>query len=243
MSEREAVPAPSAHDPGLLARLLGVIVSPRRTYAAIVARPRVLGAMAVVVLLTAGTQWWLMSSEGGQRAMQAVLEEGFREAAAEGQEITAEQRAASAQLVRLMGTFMAVAQVVLGPAVLAVIAAVLMGVLNALLGATVAFRPAFAVVTYSSVVMAVGSLFAAPLMVMREEMASPTRLAVLFPMLPEEGFLTFLLTSLDLVIVWWLFNLAVGLAVLYRRSTGSLATSLLGMYAGVLVLVAAIGSF
>src|SRR5262245_33484823 len=51
---------------GLLARVVGVIFSPRETFAAIVAKPKWLGAVAVAVLISGGAQFALLSTDIGQ---------------------------------------------------------------------------------------------------------------------------------------------------------------------------------
>ena len=63
-------PSPTGQpDPGLLSRIIGVLLSPRDTFAAVVARPRWFGAMAVAVLIISGAQfalldvfmiWWIV---------------------------------------------------------------------------------------------------------------------------------------------------------------------------------------
>ena len=54
---------------GLLARVIGVFVSPRATYAAVAARPRWFGVLAVTVLLVAGGFFIFLSTEVGQQAV------------------------------------------------------------------------------------------------------------------------------------------------------------------------------
>jgi len=43
-----------------------------------------------------------------------------------------------------------------------------------------------------------------------------------------------------LFLIWWMVSLAIGLGVLYRRRTGPIATTLLGIYAAIGVLIAVI---
>jgi hypothetical protein len=62
------------------------------------------------------------------------------------------------------------------------------------------------------------------------------------PMLPDDSFVTHLLGAIDLVWVWALINLSIGLAVLYKRKTGPLATSLLSIYGGIALLIAIVRS-
>jgi len=42
------------------------------------------------------------------------------------------------------------------------------------------------------------------------------------------------------VFIWWIVSLAIGLAVLYRRRTGPIATTLLVIYASIGLIIAAI---
>ena len=53
--------------PGLLTRLIGVIFSPREAFAAIVARPKWLGAIAVSVLVLGVAQFTLLSTDVGKQ--------------------------------------------------------------------------------------------------------------------------------------------------------------------------------
>jgi hypothetical protein len=63
-------------------------------------------------------------------------------------------------------------------------------------------------------------------------------LGVFVPMLEETSFVTVLLTTIDLILVWWLITLATGLAVLYKRRTGGIATSLILVYVVIALVIA-----
>lgn len=223
----------------LLQRIVGVIFSPRATYAAIAARPTILGALLVVILLNGGVSYWMFGSETGKQAMTAQLEERMRNAEAQGNTVSPEQRQATMLFARYMGIGFAVASVVLTPGFIAVVASILMAVLNALYGGQQSFRHVYSVMTHSSIVTGVAALFTTPLMLAKGDITlSPTRIGVLLPMLPEESFITHLLNVIDFVWIWAIINLAIGLAVLYKRKTAPLATSLFVVY-GVVVLVIA----
>jgi hypothetical protein len=77
----------------------------------------------------------------------------------------------------------------------------------------------------------------------RADMASPTRLSVFAPTLDEMGFFTYLLSAIDLFIIWSLINVSIGVAVLYKRQTGPIAAVLLGIYAVIAVIIAAVRAF
>src|SRR5256885_934096 len=63
----DAAATPAAQ--GLLARGIGVIFAPRKTYAAIARRPRVLGALALTVAIIAGATALFVNSEVGRQAV------------------------------------------------------------------------------------------------------------------------------------------------------------------------------
>jgi hypothetical protein len=82
-------------------------------------------------------------------------------------------------------------------------------------------------------------LFVTPLNYVRETMSSATNMAVFLPMLDESSFLARLLGTIDLFLIWWVFVLAIGLGVLYRRKTGPIAVGLYAVYGIIAVLIAA----
>ena len=54
--------AQPASQPGLFARIIGVLTSPRQTFAAVAARPRWLGVMAITLTVAAACQYLILSS-------------------------------------------------------------------------------------------------------------------------------------------------------------------------------------
>ena len=80
VAQETAVP-----DQGLFARIIGVVVSPRATYAAVAARPRSIAVLAVVLLVSGVAQGLFLSSEVGQ---QTVLDQQVRAMEAFGLNIT-----------------------------------------------------------------------------------------------------------------------------------------------------------
>ena len=65
---------PTVPDKGLFERIVGILFSPRETFAAIVARPRTLPMLVVVILLTVVPTGWFMSTAVGR---QAALDSGL----------------------------------------------------------------------------------------------------------------------------------------------------------------------
>ena len=242
MTEIASSTEPSSPPLGLVSRIFGVIFSPRATYAAIAARPTVFGVLAVTLVLGAALGFGLLWSEAGQHALDNAVNEAMRQAAQQGREIGAQQRQVIQVIVKVIPTIAVVGSVVGMPAVLALLAVILRAVLNFAYGAKVAFFQMFAIVAHSWVIATVASLFSTPLMYVKEELVSPTRIGVLLPMLPEKGFATTFFNIVDFWHIWWICNLAIGLAVLYKGRTFSIAGTLLGLYGGLILLVAMVRS-
>lgn len=221
----------------LLQRIVGVIFSPRATYRALAGRPVILGAMVVVLALSGTAGYWLMNSEAGKRMLSASFERSIRAAEANG-DVSPEQRQQMRAFLELFRKASAIATIVVIPGFIAIMAAMLMGVLNALYGNQASYRQVVAVVTHAWLIFALTGLVTIPLMVATGEMRSPSTIGALLPMLPDDSFITYLLGALDFVWIWMLINLAIGLAVLYKRKTGPFATSLLATYGCIALIIA-----
>jgi Yip1 domain len=131
-------------------------------------------------------------------------------------------------------------QLVLTPLMALIVAGAAFAVFNAVLGGDAAFKQVYAVVVHSGVVLSLQGLFGLPLAYARESLSSATNLAVFFPFLDENTFAARLLGSIDLFLIWWIVSLAIGLAVLYRRRTAPVATTMLVVYVAIGLVIAAI---
>jgi len=221
----------------LPARLLGIIFSPRAAYADVVARPRVLGALGVVILLSSAAVYFFMSTEVGKEAgvdMQVRQMESF------GRTLTDAQYQRMEQMSAYAPYFAAGTQIVTLPLIALVIAGIAFAVFNAVMGGDATFKQTYAVVVHSGVVIAVQQLFTLPLDYVRETLSSPTNLAVFLPFLDENTFVARALGSIDLFVIWWSISLAIGFGVLYRRRTGPIATTLLVIYVTIGLVIAAV---
>jgi len=121
-----------------------------------------------------------------------------------------------------------------------VIGGIALAIFNALMGGDATFKQVYAVVVHSGVILAALSLFSTPLAYARQTLTSATNLGVFVPFLDESSFVARMLGSIDLIYVWWIISLAIGLGVLYRRRTGPIATTLLIVYVSIGAIIAAI---
>jgi hypothetical protein len=224
---------------GLAARIVGVLTSPRATYADIAARPRWLGGMLAVMAATILPVMWLLQTEVGRRAginLQLETLESF------GRTVTDEEYGQMEQMARYGGYITAASQIVIFPLATLAIAGVTFAIFNGGLGGDATFRQVFAIVAFSSVVTGLRTLFATPLNYARESMSSPTNLAAALPFFGDNTFGARLLGSIDLFLIWWIVSLAIGLGVLYKRRTAPIATTMLVVYGAIALTIAAVRS-
>jgi len=234
ITAQTTMPAPSK---GLGARALGVFFSPRATYAEIVARPRALGALvAVVVIVAAATSAFLMTEVGKNAYIDQALNsmEGFGVTVTDQMMTRLETQAQYAPYITTA------AQVVFVPVFAVIVAALALAIFNAILGGEGTFKQNFAIVAHSYFIVALGAVFSMPLFYVNQSMASPTSLSVFFKMIDEATFLGRLMGSIDLFRIWWIVSLSIGLGVLYKKRTGPIAWSLLGLYFLLVLIIAGV---
>jgi hypothetical protein len=230
--------APGAQK-GLLARAIGVIVSPRETYADIVAHPSVFGALVAVLLFVAGAQVALLSTDVGKNAL---LDQQIRFMESFGRQVSDQQYQAMERMLQFAPYFVAVQILVVFPIVTALFAGIIIGVFNAAMGGNATYKQVYAVVIHSGFRMVVQQFFVVPLNYARQAMSSPTNLAVFFPFLDEASFAAMLLGGIDLFFIWLIVNQAIGIGVLYKRKTRPIAMTMLGIYVSIVLIVAGVRS-
>jgi hypothetical protein len=221
-------------DQGLVARIFGVVLSPRATYAAVAAKPRSLGVLVVVLVVIGISQGIFLSSEVGQ---QLVLDQQIRAMEAFGLTVSDQLYDQMEQGMRRAAITGPISQAIIWPIALAIEAGILLMVFSLLMGGAATFKHVYAVVTHSSVIVALQQVFSMALSYASGKMAG-ANLAIFVPMLDEKNFVTLFLGSIDLFFVWATISLAIGLGVLYRRRTGPIATTLLGIYVLVALVIA-----
>ena len=238
MTQATTVEGTPAQGPGLLARLIGVVLSPRETYAAVAARPKWFGALAVVLLVTAGAQTWFVSTDVGQGL---VLDQQIRAVEAFGIQVSDEMYAQMEARMQNAVYTTGGSLLVFAPIANAFVAGVIVVVFSMMLGGAGTFRQVFAIVVHSGVITAIQQVFTVPLSLALGRLAG-ANLAIFMPMLPEDSFATLFLGAIDLFLVWWVFSLAIGVGVLYKKRTGPIATGFLLIYGAIALVIAFVRS-
>jgi Yip1-like protein len=229
--------APAADSKSLLARVIGVFFAPRATYGDVARRPRWFGVLALVAILGAAGVFIFTSTDVGK---EIILDQQVRTMESFGLKISDAQYDRMQQNVRFAPYTGALGQLIVLPVMALIASGILLGVFNALLGGDGTFKQVFAIVAHSGVIMSLAQVFGLPLAYARQTMSSATNLAVFFPFLDENSFAARLLGTIDLIWIWWIVSLSIGLGVLYRKRTGPIATTLLIVYAVIAIVIAAI---
>jgi hypothetical protein len=180
-----------------------------------------------------------MTTEGGR---EALLETQVRQMESFGMQVNDQMYQQMRSRIGIAPYTTAAGVLIMAPIITAVLAGILFAVFNAMMGGTATFKQIYSIVVHAGVISALGQLVTGPLNYFRGTMASATNLSVLLPMLPEGSFMARLAGMIDLFVVWWVFILAVGLGVLYKRRTQPIAMTLFGVYAAIALVVAAVMS-
>jgi hypothetical protein len=204
----------------------------------VIDRPRWMAVVVLAFLVAAGCGIALAQTTVGR---QALVDQWEGTALAFGQEVDDERYAAMVALSENASLYAAISAFARGPLLTFALAGLIYAVFGRLRvgGAEpVRYTQVLAVVAHAGVIIALQQLVATPLNYARETMASPTTLGHLFPMFDEASLPARFLGALDLFVVWWLIVVAIGVALLYRRSAPSTATIFIGGYVGFATLLA-----
>jgi hypothetical protein len=225
--------------PGLVGRLVGVLLSPKETFAAIAAKPRWLGVMIITMAMSSAAYYVILSSQDMQ---DAIVDQQVRAMESGGNVASDEQVANVERFIGYLPVGYAVGIFVLGPLFGAAIAGIVTGIFTTLMGGNGTFKQVFAVMSHAGFIPAISALFIAGMLaagVKPVGVRPPgANLGVFLPMLEETSFLAVMLRSIDMFLLWWMVVLAIGLGVLYKRRTGPIATTFIGLYVVIALLIA-----
>jgi hypothetical protein len=220
---------PGAAPLSLPQRFVGILLSPKATFASVVSYPKWFGMLAVTTLLVTVFLGGFFQSEVGKQALLDKMAETT----------PAAQMAQMAPRIGLIATIQTISILIISPIFAFIIAGVLMGVFT-VTGGTAAYKQVLAVVVHAGVVSSLGAAITALTNYFRQTLSSATNLMVFMPNVEEQSFLGGFLGTIDLIYLWWLFVLAIGLSVLYRRRTQPIYIALVAVY---LLIACAVGAY
>jgi hypothetical protein len=196
-------------------RVVGVLMHPRQTMAAVVHDPSFITVWIVVLLVVAASGVSILSTAVGQ---QALVDERVRTTEMIGGRVDDAAYADWLAHPPISAYFASGGRLLVTPPVTLIVALALVG-LAAFEGAGVSFVVALAIVVHATTVLALQQVIAVPAHLVRESLGSPTSLAALMPTGEDGTWLARLLGSIDVFGVWWIVLLAIGLAAATGRST------------------------
>jgi hypothetical protein len=168
---------------------------------------------------------------------QALVDQWERTALAFGRDVDDERYAGLVAMSEYGAVYAVVTALAGGPVLSCAVAGTAFAIFRR--GANdVRFAQVLAVAAHAGVVLALRPVVAAPLNYARETLVSPTTLGQLFPIFDEASPVARFLGAIDLFVVWWVIVLAIGMALLYRRSARATASAFVGVYVGLAALLA-----
>jgi hypothetical protein len=230
-----STPAPK----GLVARIFGMLTSPKDTFQSVVASPKWFGVLAVTTLAVAFFTAIPLTTEAGR---QSAIDRQVSQLQSFGVQVNDEAYARMEKQSAIMPYTTAGSIVVFSPIVATIFAGILFAIFNAALGGEATFKQVLSVLVHAGVVSSFGAVFGGVINYFRQRMDNVTNLGSLVPMLPEKSFVVGFLSAIDIFLVWWMIVLAIGLAVLYRRRTQPIAITLLSIYGLIAIVIAVVKS-
>lgn len=231
---------PAAHysrAESLVARVVGIIHSPRATFQAVAQAPRWLGVVTLTFLLTAGCTAILLETDVGQLAL---LDQWERTASAFGRAVDDRQYAAMEDASQNGAAYAALSSLVSGPVLTVALSGLFFAIFRPAARDAVTYRQVLAVVAHAGIILALRQAIAAPITYARETLASPMTMSMFFRMLDEASLPARFFGIIDLFVIWWIVILAIGLSVLYQRPARRLAVAFVGAYVALAVVLAVV---
>jgi hypothetical protein len=219
-------PATTPPNLPLMSRILGVLFSPRETFAAVVARPRWFGVLAVVCLVMGASQFALLSTDVGK---QLALDQQVAAVEAFGVTLSDEAYAQMEQGMENARYTGPISTIIFVPIITAITSGLLHVMFGLIGGGNGTYKQVYAVSAHSSVISSLQLVFTT-IVTLAAGRAAGANLAVFTPMLEDTTFAYKFLSYIDLFYDWSTFITAVGLGVLYKRRTAPYAMVLFSIY-------------
>ena len=238
MPETMTPPSPAGPHPGLLSRVVGVLFSPRETFAAVAARPKWLGALGVAILIMGVAQYALLSSDVGQ---QLALDQQVATIETFGGTVGDEQYAQMERSMENARYISPVATIFFTPVMMLLTSGILHVMFGLVGGGNGTFKQVYAISAHAAIISSLQVVFTT-IVTLAAGRPAGANLSVFMPTLEETSFANRFLSTIDLFYVWSTFITAVGLGVLYKRRTGPIAMVLFGIYLVIALIIAFVRS-
>ncbi len=214
-----------------IARVVGVLFSPTRTFELIREKPKWLVALLILVLLGTAAGYMLGQKLDWENVAQEQLNQSSRQ-------LSEEQREKAIEMTEMLGPKMVIAgPLVAGPAVY-LLMGLIFWVLLKLLGGDFSFKTSFATTLHGLMPNGISALLTLPVVMSRSELdyeavqSGSVLASNLGAFAPEDtgGAVLALLSSVDIFSIWSLALLSIGFAVTAKVSRGKAAAAVIGLW-------------
>ena len=199
-------------------RLFGVFFEPGKVFADVAERPRWWVPVLITTIFAVAFTWALGEHIGWEKTVRQAIEANSRTA-----DLPVEQREAAIQRATKFASTFGYIWAVIGPGIMtAIVALVLMGIFNGLMGTELKFVHAFAITAYAMLVRAFAAIFMTLILYLKPPEDFNVRVSPFSPAgyidpqsLPK--WLFSLLNSIDLFSIWMVILLAIGFAAASKK--------------------------
>lgn len=213
----------------LLRRVLGIFTSPRAVFASLRERPRILGALLIVVGVSLAATLLILDVIAQDQAAAIESRPGM----------TAEQIEAAMKVARVS---IPVAAVVMNLVMGLLIAGLYLFLANILLGGSTTYRKMLAAVFHISLVSIPSAIVRVPLILAKGTAQVSLGPAALLPTEGDKGFLYHLLSQFDLFNLWMIGLSIIGVSVVAGVPMKKSAVALCVMWAVLFLIFAPISA-
>lgn len=205
-------------------KVVGVIVSPGKTFASIALNPNWIVPVLIFMLMSLVFSFAasdIIKKEALKQQVEKMEEQGMDQ-----EQI--DQAVATTEKFMKYGTYFS--SVVFPLILILIIAGVFLFVGNVALGGSATYKKVLAVTAYSSLVMVVGSIITLPIVLVKDSIQVSFSLATLFFAETGKSFVYHFLAKIEVFTIWWMAVYAIGLAAIYKMKTQKMATAVVTVY-------------
>ena len=190
-------------------KMVGMLLSPSKTFEQIKLKPDWLIPMIFILFATLTVQLVSKPYFFNSREYEKLIEDTI-------EKTDMDREAVESMMQRQMGIMMPVGGLVITPIIILVFAGIFFFGGNIILGGTTDFRTMFSLSVYVGVIGSIGLLLKLPLIIAKGSTDILTNLAILMPVDMDDTILYKLLNMVDVVLIWQTVLLAMGFVVIYE---------------------------
>jgi len=220
-----------------LSRLIGIFIEPGETFDDIARKPDFIAPLILLILVSMAVVETMLMKIGMERVILNTLTQSGQAAKMDPAQLSQAIHTGAA----IAGVFAQVSGVLGVPIFMLIVAGLGLVVLNGLFGAKARFKEVFSVTCYSYLPSIVGSVMAVAIMLFGDPAnfnpasPAPTNLGFFLNPLTTSHVTLALASSLDIIILWFLILLAIGLSRVAGNKVKS--SSIFMIFAGVWMLL------